>query len=139
MHPDNYIPGNPLVTPASIVPEFYLLPFYAILRSIPNKLGGVIAMFGSLLILLLLPFITTSRVRSSGFRPIQRYLFWLFVSNFLLLLWLGANPVEEPYITIGQISTIFYFVYFIILIPLIGIIENILFSIGLNNNNIKNI
>lgn len=128
-HPDNYIPANPLVTPAHIVPEWYFLPFYAILRSIPNKLGGVIAMIGAILILLLLPFLHTSKIRSASFRPLQKKLFWFFVADVLLLGWIGGQPVEDPYVFVGQISTIFYFSYFLILIPLVGFIENLFIKI----------
>lgn len=123
-HADNYIPANPMVTPAHIVPEWYFLPQYAILRSIPDKLLGVIALFGSLLILLALPFVHTSKVRSMAFRPISKVLFWFFVADFVLLTIFGAMPVEEPYVTISQICTIFYFSYFLILTPLVGILEN---------------
>jgi ubiquinol-cytochrome c reductase cytochrome b subunit len=133
-HPDNYIPANPLVTPASIVPEWYLLPFYTILRSIPDKLGGVIAMFSAMLILLLLPILDQSRVRSNAFRPVNRLFFWLFVANFFLLGWIGGNHAEEPFITIGQICTTFYFSYFLIIMPLNGIIENTLMDIATSSN-----
>lgn len=132
-HPDNYIPANPLVTPAHIVPEWYFLPFYAILRSIPSKLGGVIAMIGAILILLVLPFVHTSEVRSSSFRPIAKKIFWFFVADVVLLGWIGGKPVEEPYIFIGQVATIFYFSYFVILTPLIGYIENILVKVYFYN------
>jgi ubiquinol-cytochrome c reductase cytochrome b subunit len=125
-HSDNYIPANPLVTPAHIVPEWYFLPFYAILRSIPNKLGGVIAMIGAILILLLLQILHTNKIRSSSFRPLQKKLFWIFVANFLILGWIGGQAVEDPYVLVGQISTIFYFSYFFILTPALGIIENFL-------------
>ena len=125
-HPDNYIPANPLVTPPHIVPEWYFLPFYAILRSIPDKLGGVIAMIGAVLILLLLPVLNTSEIRSSKFRPIFRVLYWFFFSDFLLLGWIGQKPVESPFIEIGVGCTIFYFVFFLILLPLSGIIEKYL-------------
>jgi ubiquinol-cytochrome c reductase cytochrome b subunit len=125
-HSDNYIPANPLVTPPHIVPEWYFLPFYAILRSIPNKLGGVIAMIGAILILLLLPLLHTSHIRSSSFRPIQKKLFWVFVANFLILGWIGGQPVEDPYVFVGQVSTVIYFSYFLIIVPLVGIIENFL-------------
>jgi ubiquinol-cytochrome c reductase cytochrome b subunit len=128
-HPDNYIPANPLVTPEHIVPEWYFLPFYAILRSIPNKLGGVVAMVGAILILLTLPILNISLIRSSYFRPICKILFWLFVANFVLLGWIGGNPVEYPYVLIGQILTITYFVYFIILIPLFSFMDNLLLFI----------
>jgi len=117
-------------TPISIVPEFYLLPFYAILRAIPNKLLGVVAMLASILILFLLPFLESSRVRSSAFRPFMRFFFWLFVSNFLLLMWIGSNHPEPPYILLGQLCTAFYFSYFVVLVPLLGLIENTLSDLG---------
>jgi ubiquinol-cytochrome c reductase cytochrome b subunit len=129
-HSDNYIPANPMQTPPSIVPEWYLLPFYAILRSIPNKLLGVIAMLVSLLILLAMPLLDTSRVRGSQFRPLMRWAFWLFVSNFFVLMFIGSQHVEEPFITIGALSTVFYFAWFLILVPAIGIIENTLLDIA---------
>lgn len=125
-HPDNYIPANPLVTPAHIVPEWYFLPFYAILRSIPDKLGGVIAMVGAILVLLVLPFVHTSYVRSSSFRPIQKKIFWFFIADVLILGWIGGQPVEDPYVLVGQIGTIFYFAYFLVITPVVGYIENIL-------------
>lgn len=132
-HPDNSIPANPMQTPISIVPEFYLLPFYAILRAIPNKLLGVVAMLASILILFLLPYLESSRVRSSAFRPFMRIFFWLFVVNFLLLMWIGSNHPEPPYILLGQLCTAFYFAYFLILVPLIGLIENTLSDLGTIN------
>ena len=125
-HPDNYIPANPLVTPPHIVPEWYFLPFYAILRSIPDKLGGVIAMISSILILLLLPIINLSKVRSSKFRPLFVFFYWFLVSNFCLLGWIGQKPVESPYIEVGMFSTIFYFLYFLFMLPLLGLLENFL-------------
>jgi ubiquinol-cytochrome c reductase cytochrome b subunit len=102
-HPDNSIPANPMQTPISIVPEFYLLPFYAILRAIPNKLLGVVAMLAAIFILFLLPYLESSRVRSSAFRPFMRIFFWLFAVNFLLLMWIGANHPEPPFILLGQL------------------------------------
>jgi len=123
-HTDNYIPANPLVTPAHIVPEWYFLPFYAILRSIPDKLGGVVAMISAILILLLLPFINTSQIRSSKFRPIFGLAYWFLVSDFLLLGWIGQKPVESPYIEVGMIATAFYFFFLLILVPVIGILES---------------
>lgn len=129
-HSDNYILGNPMVTPPSIVPEWYLLPFYAILRSIPNKLGGVIIMFGALLILFILPFIDKSIIRGNTFKILSKISFYLFIFNFILLGNLGKLHIEIPFILLGQLSTLFYFSYFIILIPLISYIENILFYIG---------
>ena len=125
-HADNYIPANPLVTPAHIVPEWYFLPFYAILRSIPDKLGGVVAMVGAILILAVLPIINTSEIRSSKFRPIYGIAYWFLVADFLLLGWIGQKPVEAPYIEVGQVATVFYFLFFIVLVPAIGIIEKTL-------------
>nr|YP_007475005.1 apocytochrome b [Pneumocystis murina]AFR90415.1 apocytochrome b [Pneumocystis murina] len=130
-HSDNYIMANPMSTPPSIVPEWYLLPFYAILRSISDKLLGVVAMLASILILWLLPVLDLSRIRGSVFRPISKFLFWIFVTNFLLLMYLGSQHVEEPYITIGKYATIFYFSYFIFIIPVIAIIENTLSDLAL--------
>ena len=123
-HSDNYIPANPMQTPASIVPEWYLLPFYAILRSIPNKLLGVIAMFGSLLILLVLPYTDLSRVRGNQFKPFMKFAFWLFVVDFIILMWIGSQHPNSPYVEIGQIATAFYFAWFLVIVPVIGIIEN---------------
>ena len=125
-HADNYIPANPLSTPAHIVPEWYFLPFYAILRSIPDKLGGVVAMIGAILILLLLPFINTSKIRSSKFRPIFSVAYWFFAANFLLLGWIGQKPVESPYIEVGMFSTAFYFIFLLVLVPAIGLLESYL-------------
>ena len=122
-HADNYIPANPLVTPAHIVPEWCFLPFYAILRSIPDKLGGVVAMVAAILILLLLPIINTSEIRSTKFRPLYGFGYWFLVSDFLILGWIGQQPVESPYLEVGQIATVFYFAFFLILFPLIGLIE----------------
>jgi ubiquinol-cytochrome c reductase cytochrome b subunit len=125
-HTDNYIPANPLVTPTHIVPEWYFLPFYAILRSIPDKLGGVAAMVGAILILLLLPIINTSEIRSTKFRPIFGFMYWFLVSDFLILGWIGQKPVESPYVEIGMAGTVFYFLFFLVLLPAIGIIEKFL-------------
>ena len=125
-HPDNYIEANPMKTPLHIVPEWYFLPFYAILRSIPNKIGGVIAMFGSLIILLTIPFTNSSEIRSTAFRPVFKVCYWLLVITFLLLGWVGQCPVEYPYTEIGIISVIYYFLFFIIIIPFLGKIETYL-------------
>lgn len=132
-HSDNYIQANPMQTPPSIVPEWYLLPYYAILRSIPNKLFGVMAMFGSLIILFLVPILDISRIRGSQFRPIYRFFYWTFAANFLMLMWLGSQHVESPYIEIGQFATAYYFIWFIVLLPLIGLIENTLMDISIDN------
>jgi ubiquinol-cytochrome c reductase cytochrome b/c1 subunit len=117
--PDNYIEANPLVTPPHIVPEWYFLPFYAILRSIDNKLLGVIAMFAGVCILFALPWMDRCRVRSAKFRPIYRQFFWIFVANCLLLGYIGAQAAVEPFVTIGRISTAYYFAHFLIICPLI--------------------
>jgi ubiquinol-cytochrome c reductase cytochrome b subunit len=122
-HPDNYIEANPLKTPAHIVPEWYFLPFYAILRSIPNKLLGVIAMFGSIAILVFLPWLDTSRVRSAVFRPIYRQFFWIFVLVTIGLGYLGSQPPEGAYVIAGRILTAYYFIHFLIILPIIGIVE----------------
>ena len=110
-------------TPAHIVPEWYFLPFYAILRSIPDKLGGVAAMGSALLILFLIPFTNTSEIRSTTFRPIFKIFYWLLVADFLILGWIGQKPVETPYVEVGQVATVFYFLFFLVLVPVIGIIE----------------
>jgi len=133
-HPDNYIMANPMQTPASIVPEWYLLPFYAILRSIPNKLLGVVAMFSSLLILLAMPLLDTSRVRGSQFRPIMRFMFWVFTANFFILFWIGSQHPESPFLEIGQISTFLYFAWFIVIVPVTGIVENTLMDLAVQKN-----
>lgn len=123
-HSDNYINANPLVTPSHIVPEWYFLPFYAILRSIPHKLGGVIAMLLSIVILYLLPYLNTSNVRSVAFRPLYKKGFWFLAVSCIILGWIGGSPVESPYYEIGQIATVFYFSYFLIILPLTGLVEN---------------
>ena len=128
---ENYVMANPMQTPPAIVPEWYLLPFYAILRSIPNKLLGVLAMFGSLLILLLLPLLDLSRIRGSQFRPAMKIGLWAFFVNFLILMFIGAQHPEPPFIMVGQISTIFYFAWFLIIVPVLGIIENTLMDVAL--------
>ena len=122
-HADNYIPANPAVTPTHIVPEWYYLPFYAILRAIPNKLLGVVALFGSILILAFMPWLDTSRVRSARYRPLYKQFFWLWVIGFILLGWLGAKPPEGIYVILARILTIYYFAFFIIVLPLLGIFE----------------
>nr|ALO20816.1 cytochrome b [Eudendrium capillare] len=121
---ENFIKANPLVTPVHIMPEWYFLFAYAILRAIPNKLGGVIALVGSILILLLLPFLHTSKIKSINFKPLSKIFYWSFMSNFIFLTWIGSKPVEEPFIVLGQISSIIYFSYFLIFIPLLGLWEN---------------
>nr|APX39886.1 cytochrome b [Clytra espanoli] len=126
--PDNFTPANPLVTPAHIQPEWYFLFAYAILRSIPNKLGGVIALVMSIAILYTLPFTNKSAFLSNQFYPINKLLFWTLVSMVLLLTWVGARPVEDPYVLIGQILTVTYFMYFIINPAMTKLWDNILLS-----------
>ncbi len=123
-HADNYINANSIVTPAHIVPEWYFLPFYAILRSIPHKLAGVFAMFSSLVCLLFLPFLSSSELQSSSFRPIFKKAFWLFVVNAFLLGCIGQEVVESPFIEIGQVCTGFYFFFLLVFIPFIGRLES---------------
>ena len=125
-HPDNYIEANPMVTPAHIVPEWYFLPFYAILRSIPHKLGGVIAMVLAIISLALLPWIHSTEIRSSRFRPIYKFFYWTIISCCLVLGWIGGMPVEEPYIFIGQVASAYYFLYFFVLLPFLGLLEDFL-------------
>nr|ADA72088.1 cytochrome b [Paramesotriton labiatus]AKQ12957.1 cytochrome b [Pachytriton granulosus]AKQ13079.1 cytochrome b [Pachytriton granulosus]AKQ13080.1 cytochrome b [Pachytriton granulosus] len=122
--PENFIPANPLMAPPHIKPEWYFLFAYAILRSIPNKLGGVIALLMSILILVFIPMLHTSKQRSLMFRSTSQILFWLLVANTLILTWIGGMPVEPPFTEIGQIASILYFLLFIIMIPLIGLWEN---------------
>jgi ubiquinol-cytochrome c reductase cytochrome b subunit len=131
---ENYVMANPMQTPPAIVPEWYLLPFYAILRSIPNKLLGVIAMFSALLIILMLPLTDLGRSRGMQFRPLSKVMFFIFAANFLILMQLGAKHVESPFIEFGQISTVFYFSYFLIVIPTISLIENTLINLNFPNS-----
>ena len=127
-HPDNYVPANPMSTPEHIVPEWYFLFAYAILRSIPNKLMGVLALFASLLVLLVLPVINTSAVRSSLYRPLYQKFFWFLVADFFLLSYLGQAPAESPYIEVGQVATIYYFSFFMVFVPVLGRLEKSLIS-----------
>jgi len=129
---ENYVMANPMQTPPAIVPEWYLLPFYAILRSIPNKLLGVIAMFSAILSLLVMPFSDLSRSRGIQFKPLSKIAFYFFVANFLILMQLGAKHVESPFIEFGQISTILYFSYFLVTVPLITYIENTLIDLNVD-------
>nr|ASN65728.1 cytochrome b [Ectopistes migratorius] len=122
--PENFTPANPLVTPPHIKPEWYFLFAYAILRSIPNKLGGVLALAASVLILFLTPFLHKSKQRTMIFRPLSQLLFWILVTNLLILTWVGSQPVEHPFIIIGQLASLTYFIILLILFPAIGALEN---------------
>nr|AGX84974.1 cytochrome b [Ammodytes personatus]QAU53669.1 cytochrome b [Ammodytes personatus]QAU53670.1 cytochrome b [Ammodytes personatus]QAU53671.1 cytochrome b [Ammodytes personatus]QAU53672.1 cytochrome b [Ammodytes personatus] len=126
--PDNFIPANPLVTPPHIKPEWYFLFAYAILRSIPNKLGGVLALLFSILVLLVVPILHTSKQRGLTFRPVTQFLFWTLVADVAILTWIGGMPVEDPYIVIGQVASVLYFSLFLVLFPLVGMAENKVFG-----------
>ncbi len=116
-HPDNYIPANPMVTPAHIVPEWYFLPFYAILRAVPDKLGGVLMMFGAIALLFALPFLDRSPIKSGAYRPLFKKVFYLFILNFIFLGWLGKSPAEGWYIWASRLSTLYYYAYFLVILP----------------------
>ena len=122
-HPDNYTPANPLSTPAHIVPEWYFLPFYAILRSIPDKFLGVLALVGAMVVLFLLPWLDRSPIRSCRYRPVYKWLVLLFTLDVVFLGWLGSKPAEGGYVTLAQIGTFWYFLHFLVLTPLVGIFE----------------
>jgi ubiquinol-cytochrome c reductase cytochrome b subunit len=122
-HADNYIEANPLVTPAHIVPEWYLLPFYAILRSVPDKLLGVIAMFAAIFVLVILPWLDTSKVRSTVFRPIYKQFYWFLVADVLILGYVGAMPAEGLYLLMARVATAYYFAHFLIILPFLGLKE----------------
>ncbi len=122
-HPDNYVPANPLVTPEHIVPEWYFLPYYAILRAVPDKLGGVIAMFGAIAVLFVLPWLDTSRVRSASFRPIYKWFMLVLVVDVIVLGFCGANPPAGFWIPLSQVATLYYFFHFLVLLPILGKIE----------------
>lgn len=124
-HPDNLIPANPMVTPPHIVPEWYFLPFYAILRSIPNKLAGVIAMISSILVLLGLPWLDKSKVKSLAYRPLSRFFFWIFIADSLLLGYVGSQPAEGVFLILGTGATFYYFTHFFLVVPLASKYESV--------------
>nr|QYC94352.1 apocytochrome b [Oedogonium sp. 244] len=133
-HPDNNIPANPYSTPAHIVPEYYFLWVYAILRSIPNKLAGVAAIGLVFISLFLLPFLHMAPSRSAAFRPIHDFFFWTFIADCFLLTWIGQEPVQQPYILIGQLATVWFFMYLLIITPFVGLLEH---QFSLYNKNSK--
>jgi ubiquinol-cytochrome c reductase cytochrome b/c1 subunit len=122
-HSDNYIEANPLSTPPHIVPEWYFLPYYAILRAIPDKLLGVIAMFSSILLLIFLPWLDTSRIRSAKYRPVYKWFFWLFIFTVVALGYLGSKPAEGTYVMWARIFTAYYFLHLLVVLPIVGVIE----------------
>ena len=122
-HPDNYIPANPMQTPAHIVPEWYFLPFYAILRAVPDKLGGVLAMFGAIAVLFILPWLDRSPIRSGNFRPIFKIFFWVFFADCIALGYLGGMPAEGIYVVLSRVATAWYFLHFLVVLPLLSVIE----------------
>lgn len=131
-HPVNYIPADPMHTPSHIVPEWYFLPFYAMLRSVPDKVGGILTMGGAIIILLSIPFLNTSEIRSTSFRPLFKICFWLLIADFLVLMWSGEQSLNEKSVIylmlVSQAATFYYFVFFIVLIPVIGLVERKLIS-----------
>jgi len=131
-HPDNCIPADPMETPKHLVPEWYFLPFYAILRSIPHKAAGIVAMVGAILVMLLIPFTYTGYIRNTTYRPLFKVFYWLLVADFATLMWVGQAPITDPFIMLGQIASVYYFAFFLILVPLIGIIETKLVNYKVN-------
>ena len=142
-HADNYIEANPMVTPAHIVPEWYLLPFYAILRSVPDKLLGVVAMFAAIFVLVILPWLDTSKVRSAIFRPLYKQFYWFLVADVLILGYVGAMPAEGLYLLVARVATAYYFLHFLVILPVLGLKEktldgsHIIFEIEENDNEIN--
>jgi quinol-cytochrome oxidoreductase complex cytochrome b subunit len=131
-HPDNCIPADPMETPKHLVPEWYFLPFYAILRSIPHKAAGIVAMVGAILVMLLIPFTYTGYIRNTTYRPLFKIFYWLLIADFITLMIVGQAPITDPFIALGQIASIYYFSFFIILVPLIGVIETKLVNYKVN-------
>jgi quinol-cytochrome oxidoreductase complex cytochrome b subunit len=123
-HPDNCIPADPMETPKHLVPEWYFLPFYAILRSIPHKAGGILTMGGAIAVLFLIPFNNTSNIRNTTYRPIFKVCYWSLIASWIVLTWIGQCPVEDIFAFVGQIATIYYYAFFILLVPIVGKIES---------------
>lgn len=135
-HPDNCIPANPMETPAHVVPEWYFLPFYAILRSIPHKLGGIVAMGGSIAVLFLIPFNNTSEIRNTTYRPIFKVFYWLLIATWAILLYLGQCNMEDIYAFVGQVLTVYYFLFFFVIVPVVGKIESALAHYKVEKGNV---
>ena len=131
-HPDNCIPADPMETPKHLVPEWYFLPFYAILRSIPHKAAGIVAMVGAILVMLVIPFSYTGYIRNTTYRPLFKIFYWLLIADFATLMWVGQAPITDPFIILGQIASVYYFGFFLVLVPLIGIIETKLVNYKIN-------
>jgi len=131
-HPDNCIPADPMETPKHLVPEWYFLPFYAILRSIPHKAAGIVAMVGAILVMLVIPFSYTGYIRNTTYRPVFKIFYWLLIADFATLMWVGQAPITDPFIILGQIASVYYFGFFLVLVPLIGIIETKLVNYKIN-------
>ena len=133
-HPDNCIPADPMETPAHVVPEWYFLPFYAILRAIPNKAGGILTMGGAIAVLFLIPFNNTSDIRNTTYRPIFKVFYWTLIAVWIVLTWIGQCPVEDIYAFIGVLCTIYYYAFFIVVVPVVGKIESALAHYEVNND-----
>ena len=131
-HPDNCIPADPMETPKHLVPEWYFLPFYAILRSIPHKAAGIVVMVGAILVMLVIPFSYTGYIRNTTYRPVFKVFYWLLIADFATLMWVGQAPITDPFIILGQIASVYYFGFFLVLVPLIGIIETKLVNYKIN-------
>ena len=131
-HPDNCIPADPMETAKHLIPEWYFLGFYAILRSIPHKAAGIVAMGGSILVMLLIPYTYTGYIRNTTYRPLFKVFYWLLVADFLTLMWVGQAPITDPFIALGQLASVYYFSFFLFIIPLIGIIETKLVNYKVN-------
>ena len=133
-HPDNCVPADPMETPAHVVPEWYFLPFYAILRAIPNKAGGIITMGGAIAVLFLIPFNNTSDIRNTTYRPIFKVCYWVLIAVWVVLTWIGQCPVEDIYAFVGVVCTLYYYAFFIVLVPIVGKLESALAHYEVKNS-----